>query len=189
MTNTNFIKLEDVRLSYPHLFKPIVWEGKIDPKTGKPAEPKFEATFILDPVAHKKELEILNAKIDELIQKKGVKRTQIKAEHLCLKDGNLSGKEEYEDKFTIKTSSYNRVPILAKDAVTPIAEDDGVIYGGCIVSAYIKLGYYDQKGAKGINAKLLSVQFRKDGESFGDRFDVQGAFQPVTDNDTVEDMF
>lgn len=174
MSKTNFIKLNDVRLSFPSLFTPKVWKDSA-------SKPKYEASFILDKKIHKIEIDLINAKINELLELNKLNINKIKTDHMCLKDGDLFEREEYQNKYVIKTKSLKRVPLVDKDAVTPIAEGDNILYAGCYVSAYINLFCYNDK-AIGIGANLKSLQFRKDGTSFeGQDQDIRGAYDPVED--------
>lgn len=174
---STFIKLNDVRLSFPALFTPKVWPSAT-------TEPKFEATFILNKDQHKKEIDLINQRIDEILTTNKFTRSKLKSDHLCLKDGDLSDKEEYQNSYTIKAKSGRRFPIVDRDAVTPIAESDNIFYAGCYVSAYIDLWIYT-KPNMGIGANLKSIQFRKKGEPFdGSQQDITGAFDPIDDDDT-----
>lgn len=180
MTN-NYIKLNDVRLSFPSLFKPKSYNGE--------SKPKYEATFILDKVYHAKEINAINAKIDELLQEKKLSRAKIKSDHLCFKDGDLGDREENKGAFTLKSKSARKFPIIGADAVTRVTEDESPFYGGCYVSAYIDLWIYDER-ATGVGATLKSIQFRKEGEPFGTmerEQDITGIFDPVVQQ--IEEEF
>lgn len=172
--NSTFIKLNDVRISFPSLFTPKAWQGS-------KAEPKYEATFILDKELHKKEIEIINTKIDEILVLHKTTRAKIKADHLCLKDGDLTERDEYKNSYTLKAKSRRPIPIIDRDASTPITESDNIIYGGCYVSAYIDLWVYTVPNI-GIGVNLKSIQFRKKGPSFeGMEHDINGAYEPIED--------
>lgn len=179
--DNNFIKLNDVRLSYPSIFQPKVWANSN-------ATAKYEATFILDKVKHLKEINAINNRIDELVKLEKINRNKIKEDHLCLKDGDLTDKEEYKNAFTLKTKTGRKFPIVNKDAETLVTAEEGLFYGGCYVSAYIDLWCYTNP-AIGIGANLKSIQFRKHGEPFdGGEQDITGAFDPIED-DSEEDIF
>lgn len=179
---STFIKLNDVRLSFPSIFSPKVW-------VGSSTEPKYEATFILDEKLHKNEIDLINAKIDELLIPHKTTRAKIKSDHLCLKEGNLSDREEYQNSYTIKAKSRKRIPIIDKDAITPITENDNIIFAGCYVSAYIDLWIYS-KPALGIGVNLKSLQFRKKGPSFeGMEQDIRGAYDPIIEDEIEDDLF
>jgi hypothetical protein len=181
MTNaTNRIKLNNVRISYPSLFKPRAWQND-------PTKLRYEATFILDKVEHAKEIGLINNQIDLLLSANKTTRAKIKPDHFCLKDGDLNDKEEYKNAFTIKARNIKKVPLVNKDGSTPITEENNPIYGGCFVSAYITLWLYNKINT-GITATLGPIQFRKDGTAFNNQeMDMSGAFDPVAEE--YVDMF
>lgn len=180
-TTNNLIKLNDVRLSYPALFRPKVWADSSN-------EPKYEATFILNKVTHGKEIQAIDARINELLAEHKISRSKIKADHLCLRDGDLTDKEEYQGAFTLKSSTGRKFPIVNRDAKTRVVEEDNLLYGGCYVSAYIDLRYYNNKSI-GIAANLKSLQYRGPGEAFGgNEHDITDAYEPV-EYEPEEDLF
>ena len=157
----NIIKLENVRLSFPQLFKArAIEEGK---------EPTFGATFLLDSEKHK----VLIAKIEKAIERVALdewkKKVNLSDRNKCLHDGNEKPDfEGYGDGIMfLRTSSRTRPPVVNSD-LSPITEEDGVIYAVCYVNATVRLYAWDHKtGGKGVSASLRAVQFVKDGESFG----------------------
>jgi hypothetical protein len=171
------IKLNDVRLSYPSLFRKTV-----NPKAGPNGKLRYEATFILDKKEHAKEIELIKSHINELTTENKVPLNKIDKKYICLRDGDESEKEEYKNKYTLLARSENKFPIVNKDGKTPV-EDEDLFYGGCYVSCYISLYFYD-KLSTGISANLLAVQFRKDGDSFNSSMQsIEGAFEPVEFDD------
>lgn len=174
------IKLNKVRLSYPSLFNLKVWPTKPGeiPKLGK-----YEATFILDKQNHRKEIDDLNHQIDRCLETLKTSRNKIKVDNMCLKDGDASNVEEYQNSYTIKATSLNRFPIVNKDGITPVHENDDLFYGGCYVSAYIDLWVYT-KPNPGISCNLRAIQFVAKGDSLGTpKFDISGKFQSIEDED------
>lgn len=169
------IKLNKVRLSYPSLFTPKVWDE------GKPA--KYEATFILDKEKHQKEIDAINHQIDLHLEQLKVSRNKTKADHICLKDGDLTDREEYQNSYTIKATSATRFPIVNKDGVTPVHEADEIFYAGCYVSAYIDLWVYTKPNV-GIGCNLRAIQFVSEGDTFGvPKFNISGKFDPIEDEE------
>lgn len=187
---TNFIKLNDVRISFPNIFAKKVWPNSQNP-------PEYEATFLLDKKLHLKELELLNNRIDALLIERNVSRAKIKENQMCLKDGDLSNRDEYAGYFYLKTKSKMRIPVVDKDAVTPLTADDEVIFAGCYVSTCIGLYYYDKEHlgrGKGVSANLKSIQFRKKGPSLvgvtGEIQDIRGVYEAIAEDETEdEDIF
>ena len=149
------IKLQNVRLSFPSLFRKAQFQGE---------ETKYEATFMLDKEEHADKI----AEIEKAIQagmKEHFKGAKIPSDKICLKDGDQSGRDEYEGHYTIKCANNKRPKVIDRDK-TPLTEDDGKPYSGCYVNAVIDLWYQNNGYGKRVNANLLGVQFFKDGEPF-----------------------
>jgi len=168
------VKLKNVRLSYPSLFKRSSYEGK---------EGKYEATFLIQ-----KSDEKLKQEIDTEIQNI-LKETKIKVpkSNYCVKDGD----EKYDDdpdknnecknNWLLKASNNSRPLILNKDKSNVIEEDE-VIYAGCYVNAIVDFWVQNNKYGKRVNANLYGVQFVKDGERFGNGIiDVSSEFDDLED--------
>ena len=149
------IKLQNVRLSFPSLFRKAQFQGE---------ETKYEATFMLDKEEHADKI----AEIEKAIQagmKEHFKGAKIPSDKICLKDGDQSGRDEYEGHYTIKCANNKRPKVIDRDK-TPLTEDDDKPYSGCYVNAVIDLWYQNNGYGKRVNANLLGVQFFKDGEPF-----------------------
>lgn len=151
------IKLESVRLSFPHLWTAHAME--------EGQEAKFGAAFIMDNTKHAKVISLIEKTVERLALDHFKKKVNFKT---CLRDGNdKADKEGYGDGVMfITASSKVRRPVVDRQ-VNPVAEADGVIYAGCYVNATIRLWVQDNKWGKRVNAELRAVQFVKDGESFG----------------------
>lgn len=156
------VKLNNVRLAFPNLFKPEQINGEGDPKYG--------ATFIL-PKGHPALVEI-NKAMEQVAKDKWADKApaimkKIEMENkLCLKNGDL--KAEY-DGFTgnYYISASNKVrPFIVDRDKTQLNPDDGVIYAGCYVNAVIDIWAMDNKFGKRICATLSGAQFFKDGDAF-----------------------
>jgi hypothetical protein len=177
----NLIKLNDVRLSFPSLFQPKDWKND--------AKPRYEATFMLDKTIHANEIKLIQEQIDEILTNKKMKKPTPSSFLICLKDGDAGEREELKGHYYLCAKSNNRVPLLEKNPKIEVT-DENRFYGGCYVSAYIQIVEYNKTG-KGITAYLKSVQFRKDGERFGNSFhDISTAYDSVdTDEELEEDLF
>jgi len=161
------IKLTNVRLSYPVLFKPKAMEEGQDPK--------YSAAFLLDKKEHKALIAEIKTKIESL---KAEKNLKVPADKVCLKDGEL--KEDVDgygpDVMFVNTSNKTRPTVVNRDR-SPVTEDDGVVYGGCYVNAVIRLWAQNNSWGKRINASLEAVQFVSDGEAFGaPKVDIEEVF-------------
>ena len=163
------IKLKNVRLSFPSLFRMAEFGGE---STGK-----YEATFVLDKVEHADAIKAIEAQINELM--KNDLKSRLAADKICLKDGDTLGRPEFEGKYTIKASTKKRPLVINRDK-SAISESDNIVYAGCYVNAIVSLWAQNNNYGKRINAQLDGVQFCRDGEPFGDggvsvdEFDVFG---------------
>lgn len=159
----DIIKLQNVRLSFPQIWRPKAFE--------KDREAQFQATFLLDPsdsehAASIKEIKrsakkVLIEAFGEIPQ--GFKRCF----GLADKHPNKKKYDGYAGMFYISTGNANR-PTLVDRKRRDLEESDGVLYAGCYVHTNITLWTYDHpKGGKGLAANLRIVQFVEDGEAFG----------------------
>ena len=164
------IKMQNVRLSFPSLFRKAVFGGD---------ETKFEATFLLDKKTHAEVIKKIEAGIEAISADKH-KGKALAADKVCLKDGDTIEYDGYAGNMSIKASSTKRPMVIGKDK-TPLTEDDGKPYAGCYVNAVVELwGQKNQFGER-VNANLLAVQFAKDGDPFGD-----GVTASIDDFDNIE---
>ena len=167
------IKLENVRLSFPSLFKFATFGGE--------STNKYEATFILDKEDHAKVIKTIEKEFKALTKEK-FKGKALPEDKLCLKDGDDSDREEFHGKMTIKASTSKRPLVIDRDK-SPITEEDDVVYAGCYVNAIIELWAQDNQYGKRINAQLNGLQFRKDGEPFGSGGASADDFDEFSDED------
>lgn len=168
------MKLANVRLSFPSLFKKAVFEG---------VETKYEATFLLDKQEHAKEIAQIEKTIDEFAKEtfKGSVPKSLKI--TCFVDGDTKDYDGYENKMAFKAASTKRVPVIDRDR-TPLTEDDDKVYAGCYVNAIVSLWYSDHpKGGKQILGNLLGVQFYRDGEAFGAKMASVDDFEDLGDDE------
>lgn len=154
-------KLENVRLSFPALFKPEAFkQGDV---------PKFKATFLIpkdSPLVAQIEAAALEA-LEAKFPKKGeIVRKQIAGNNnkCCIQDGDLSDYDGYAGHIAVSAKSAMRPLVIDADK-SPLVEADGKPYAGCFVNASIEFFGYDQQG-KGLSASLRGVQFFKDGDAF-----------------------
>lgn len=165
----NTVKLKNVRLSFPSLFKKSSFEGN---------EGKFEGTFLF-PKSDKETEKIVRDAIEAC--KKETNNSKVPESKLCIKDGDEFEYDGYAGMWAVKAGNNKRPTVIGKDR-SPLAEEDGVLYAGCYVNAIIEPWSQNNKYGKRINANLLGVQFAKDGEPFGD-----GPVDVTDDFDDVED--
>jgi len=151
------IKLNNVRLSFPSLFRKAVFEG---------AETKFEATFLLDKENHADLIKAIKADISNRI-KNDLKGAKLSADRICLKDGDDFDYAGYAGHMSLKASNAKRPMLIDRDK-SQLSEEDERFYAGCYVNAIVELWAQNNGYGKRINANLLGVQFWKDGEPFAD---------------------
>jgi len=173
-TDPNIIKMKNVRLSYPHLF--VAKQGD------EGGEPKYGATFILDKKIHAP----LIAHIEKQAERVALDffKKKIKLNRNCLRDGNdYADKEGYGDEVMFISAKETRRPVVVDRDMTPLTKDDSRPYAGCYVNANVRLFAYDHKGSKGVSAALRSIQFVRDGDSFGaGPIDPSEEFEAVSDD-------
>lgn len=155
------IRLNNVVLSFPALFKKAQYKGK---------ETKYEGTFILDKKEHAKEIDIIQREIDKmLIEDFKTTRAKFKDDKICLKDGDDSESAYTQGKFTIKATNDDK-PLTIDLAKNEISEDNNPFYSGAIVNVVIGMRKMDNEYGKKILANLYGVQFVKDGPRLGNNF-------------------
>jgi hypothetical protein len=164
------IKLNNVRISFPSLFRKAVFSGE---------ETKFEATFLLDKKAQIEKIKEIETAISSLM--KETLKAKLGADKICLKDGDDFEYTGYAGNMSIKASTNKRPLVIDRDK-TPLSETDNRIYAGCRVNATIELWAQNNTYGKRINANLLAVQFYKDDEPFAD-----GEKGSVDDFDAFDD--
>jgi hypothetical protein len=165
------IQVRNVRLSYPHLFKP--WgmnEGD---------DKKYSAKFLLDKKTHAADIKALGGHIAALQQE--AFKGRIPNDKLFLRDGDQEGKDTSAGQWVIAASESKRPDVINRDK-TRINEDDDIVYPGCFVNVLIRPWSQNNKFGKRINANLLAVQFVRDGERFSgiERPDTDTAFDDIS---------
>ncbi len=151
------IKLKNVRISFPDIFKP---SAKFN---------KFGAQFRFNEDSGYKAL------LEDTIDQQGtetwgtkwpaIKKSLIAKEKLfSVRSG---AEKDYDEHYFI--TAHNAVrPEVGGLAAEPITADDRLIYAGCYVDAILGVSAYqhDTYGPV-VSVKLLGVQFRKDGKPLG----------------------
>lgn len=157
------IKLKDVRLSFPNIWKA---------KEFKPGDGKFryDATFLIVPGSENDKtikaaiqaaaVETYGAKADKFLA-----QCEGQANKNAYADGDLKDYEGYEGMLYLACHSKVR-PLIIDRAREPLSEEDGKPYAGCYVNAQVEI--YAQKGENpGVRASFSGVQFVRDGDAFG----------------------
>ena len=98
----------------------------------------------------------------------------------CLKDGDATGRKEYEDSFYINATSKYRPQVVDKD-LKILSPDE--LYNGCLGRVSINFYPYNHKdsGNCGISCELLNLQKLKDGEKIVNRASAVDDFSVACD--------
>ena len=197
------VYLKNVRLSFAALFdkgKPIT-----DPKTGKVSDPKYKANFLIPKAGHSDYDDNAAANMRKLKDagdqvkkaKWGDNIPKLKADRVCVRDGDEENWEGYADCWYVSANNANQ-PVLVdrvKDAngkwIELTKENGGPkkLYSGCYVSAIVRLWAQDDPNyGKRINASVESVQFFKHGDAFsgGKPVDPNEKFADVEEEEAAE---
>ena len=153
------VKLTDVRLTFPN-----VWE----PKSIKGSAPKFSAAAII--MKGSTAMTTLGNAINAVGQEKWadkwpeVKKSLVAKDMVCLHDGDTKSEYEgYASNLFVNASSDVRPDVRDSDGKTALLPQDGKPYSGCYVDFIIDVWAQSNEFGKRVNAKLLGVQFRRDG--------------------------
>lgn len=161
------VRLRNVRLSFPSLFKPRAFEP------GK--EPTHQATFLMpragDPEGN---LDFVKQAI-ALVVKNGLRGVHPGADRVCVRSGKEKGDrgiDGYSADIAYLAANSRKRPVVVDRDLTPLTGEDGRPYGGCFVNASVRLwaqdGVKNPKWGKRVNAQLRAVQFWAEGEPFGE---------------------
>jgi hypothetical protein len=164
------LKISNVRLSFPSLFRRSNFEGKVG---------NYEADFLI-PKEDTETMAVIKDAINKaklvngspLLDKLG-NPAKFDLSKICIGDGDDSVQEGYLGNWSIKASQREEfgsqfgLQIVNRDGKTQINEQDGLIYAGCYVTIIFKLWLQDNKWGKRINAELKVVQLIGAGEPFG----------------------
>jgi hypothetical protein len=181
------VKLRNVRLSFPDLFKATAF----DPKQ----KPKFGAQFLLakgDPQIAKVQAAI-EAEAKALWGAKApIMLKSLSSDQLCLRDGDLKSDkyEGYADCMCVVAKNPTKPSVFDLDGKTRLTEDSGRPYSGCYVNANIDVYALARVGAKpGVWASLQGVQFCGDGDAFtGGAVAQEGDFDNLADQGDEDDL-
>ena len=151
----NKIKIDNVRLSFPSLFKKAEFNGQVG---------KFEASVLIS----KETQAAIITKIEAIIDAEcvGAKIKRPAPDKVCLRDGDHQEYDGYAGMMSLKAASSRRPTIIDRDK-TPLIEEDGVVYAGCYVNIVVDFWVQNNNYGKRVNCNLLGVQFAKEGDSFG----------------------
>ena len=179
------VKLNNVRLSFPALFKAEAFKPGDDPR--------YKATFLIpEGSAQAKEVEkAAIAALEEKFPKKGatIYKQIFGNNNKCnISDGNLAEYDGYAGMIAVSAKSKTRPLVIDADK-SPLVEADGKPYAGCYVNASVELWAQDNNYGKRINASLRGVQFVKDGDAFaGGGAASEDEFDDIAEGATADDL-
>ena len=149
--------LMNVRVNFPNLFK------RTEPTEKSPKGIGKGATAMLDKDEDAAIIKKIQSEIIDVLKRKN-KGKKVPSDKRCLKDGDESGRDEYENQFTLRTGKGDTQKLLvyAAGSKDKISEEENQIYSGCYVNMKFQL-YFGTKGGNGVWGDLVAIQFANDG--------------------------
>lgn len=164
------IKIENVRLSYPHLDRPYTGKGD----DGKQQTPKYGVVGMLPKKTHVEAKNLIVEAMNELL-KVNDNATVSSDKKFCRNGDDHEKSNTYGGHWIVSAREAKKPSVRNKrgELVTEDAKIADMIYGGCWAHILIRPWYQDGKkfGAgygKRINAGIVGVQFIRDDEPFGE---------------------
>lgn len=163
------VLLTNVRLSFAHLDEPQEQENDDGETTFKY---KCSGLMSKSTAEGKRNMAKLKKASEQVKEKKwGNKQPKLKANQVCVRDGDQEDWDGYEDCYYISASNKKQPDLITKfkdgkGEWKPAKK--GQLYSGCIVNMLVRLwAQDDKKYGKRLNASIEAVQFVKDGPAFG----------------------
>jgi hypothetical protein len=156
------LKLKNVRLSFPKLFKPEAVSAGDTPKHG--------AVLLLS--KEDSQCSVIGKTIQSVAKDKWADKAPAILKSLeaggktCYNDGDKKVEYDGFDGCNYVSANNAARPLVIDRDRTPLTESDGRPYAGCYVNASLDVWAQDNNYGKRINATLRGVQFVKDGEAF-----------------------
>lgn len=198
------IRIDNVRLSYPHLAEP--W-AKTEADT-----PRYSCTGILPKDTHAEARKLILRRIKSLLKSEGKdgRPLSLPADKLFLRDGDANvtasdddeedadttetARPEYANAWTVAAAERKSKPSLRnkRGRVCSKTEEDE-FYAGCFVNLWIRPWFQNNKFGKRMNANLVMVQFRKDGDPLGggriSESDLDSQVDSMDDDDDLDNEY
>lgn len=158
--------LKVARLAFAQIWEPKAMDAK--------SEPRCNCALLFDPkdAAGKAELnkvvQAMQQVATELWKDKApeiMKSLRAKGD-LCLHDGATKSEYDGFDGMYYVSASNKVRPVVVDQNKNPLTQADGKPYSGCYVNASLDIWAQDNKWGKRVNAKLIALQFVKDGDAF-----------------------
>jgi hypothetical protein len=151
MAEKALIMLHDVRVSFPHLWRKPVINGK---------EGKFGAVLLLDKREHAQLADFVRQWVEYISVQEHKK--VLPMDKLCLRDGDESVRTEYAGFWELHTNSESRPRIISHDGVNEVVDENQCrIVAGCRVNAKVEIWPMNNKHGRRVNASLLSIQYNR----------------------------
>lgn len=172
------IRIDNVRVSFPHLDKPYAGDDG--------GKAKFGIVGMLSKKTHVAAKDLIVEAVNALLAAND--NAKVASDKKFIRNGDDQDRPEYEDHWTVSAREERRPAVRNQRGELVIEESKiaDMIYGGCYCNILIRPWYQDgQKVGKGYgkraNAGLVGVQFLRDGESFGEgRIDDTDAWEDVS---------
>ncbi|MAK72053.1 MAG: hypothetical protein CMF19_08430 [Idiomarinaceae bacterium] len=153
------IRIDGVRFSYPHLKKPYAGDGD--------GEAKFGVVGLLPKKGNEAAKKLIDTRIAKLLKENKVKA--LASDKKFVRDGDESGKEEYEGHWTISARETRKPPLRNSSGETVEPDDvEDLFQPGYWGSILIRPWYQNNSYGKRVNAGLSSVQVICEDETFGE---------------------
>jgi hypothetical protein len=151
------IKLINVRLCYPNIYKYASFKGK------------NLMTFDLTVLIPKTEVQVINQLRQMLINCATLPDYNLSERNSILHDGDLKNSQgsEFKGCYYLKLKNKDQPNILNSDGRTPVEEFEGLFHGGCFISVGFRLWFQNNDYGVRVNANLLVVKFESAGKKFG----------------------
>lgn len=158
--------IRDARLAFPDVFEAVQYQGQ--------GPFQYRSTFLI-PAGDKQKTD-MDAVIEQVAKDKwGAKAEAILKQifaagnKCCWVNGDSKAYNGYAGNWAL-TATRNQDdgrPLVVDRGKNPIAASDGKIYSGAYVNGIVEVWAQDNSFGKAIRATLSTVQWVKDGESFG----------------------
>lgn len=174
------VMLENVRVSFPHLWKKPVFHGQ---------EGSYGARFLFNKDADAKKISEVKSVLLKL-RNEGLKGIELPPDRICLRDGDKSGRAEYAGCWVLHSNSDKRPYVVNQRNERVEEAEQDKIYAGCRVNAKVGLWAMNNQWGKRLNGKLIAIQFEGDDEPFdGHHVSEEEALSGFAERETTEDMF
>jgi hypothetical protein len=183
------IRIERVRLSYPHVGKA---HAMLDKKTGQMGKAIFSLTALLNKTEHEEVCKLITENNKRLMAENKVDKVKADAKFIRDGDGELVDSEEAIGHWTVSCRE-NRKPLVMNKAGQFIEAEEAeqMFYGGCWGHVIIRPWYQESpEYGKRLNCGFVSVRFWKDDDSFGEgrisAEDVANRFGDIEDDEGAD---